>query len=321
MDKKRSDTVAVLMSAYNESREWLENSIGSILNQTYENLVLYIVNDNPKNKNLSEVLDEFKKKDKRIIVVKNEDNYGLVKSLNIGLRLIKEDYVARMDADDFSKPNRLEIEMAFLRDNALDFVMSGMDIMTNDSDVIPGRVLPDLLPEKISEIQKYTNVSSHPTWLLKKEVYEKLHGYREVCYCEDVDFVLRAIQNGFRIGRVSENLICYRLDPRSVSHINSLEQRKKARFIIKEYRLNRSVEDIDTEHLNEMFDHYSNEEKKAYADILSNIDTATKLLYEKKLCSLAMFFLKETIRNPSFFREVYRAAKEKAIVSSIASKA
>ena len=78
--------VSVIMSVYNEESKWLRQSIESILNQTYSNLEFIIVVDNPECQRINELLLEYKNKDNRIVVLKNEKNIGLVESLNKALR-------------------------------------------------------------------------------------------------------------------------------------------------------------------------------------------------------------------------------------------
>ena len=92
--------LSVVMSIYKEPVEWMRQSIDSILNQTFTDFEFVIVNDNPIRSENRDILDEYSKKDFRIIVLSNDENIGLTKSLNKGLRISKGKYIARMDADD-----------------------------------------------------------------------------------------------------------------------------------------------------------------------------------------------------------------------------
>lgn len=108
MKEKEDPVVSVLMSVYKEKKEWLEESINSILNQTFENFEFIIVNDNPDGIEQKIILNNYQRLDDRIIVIQNPHNLGLTKSLNIGLKLARGRYIARMDADDISLPLRFE---------------------------------------------------------------------------------------------------------------------------------------------------------------------------------------------------------------------
>ena len=101
MNKK----VSVIMSVFN-GENTLEESIESILNQTYSNLEFLIVDDQSDDKTY-QILENYKNKDSRIKVFKNNENIGLTKSLNILLKQSKGFYIARQDADDISTVDRL----------------------------------------------------------------------------------------------------------------------------------------------------------------------------------------------------------------------
>lgn len=105
--------VSILMSTYNETPKELDESINSILHQTYSNFEFLIINDNPNNCELEETLKTYV--DSRIRIIRNEKNLGLVKSLNAGLKLCEGQYVARMDADDISRQSRIQDELLYLK--------------------------------------------------------------------------------------------------------------------------------------------------------------------------------------------------------------
>ena len=201
-----NNKVAVIMTAYNEKEEWIRKSIESVLQQTYENLHIYILLDNPENDQLKKIREEYAAIDLRITFIINEQNMGLVGALNKLISVVEEKYVARMDADDICDKDRIAKEMQFLEKYNLDFVMCGIDFI-RDEKRENGPSVPTLIGNRFNECEKYGNFATHPTWLLKKEVYDRLEGYRDVKYCEDYDFVLRAIQAGFNCGRLEDVLI------------------------------------------------------------------------------------------------------------------
>ena len=121
--------ISIIMSTYNEEEEWLRQSIESILDQTWKNLELILVLDNPENQKLEEVILQYQAKDPRLVFVKNERNQGLVDSLNKALTLVKGEYVARMDADDICYPKRLEWQYQMMKKTKADFVLSAMDFL------------------------------------------------------------------------------------------------------------------------------------------------------------------------------------------------
>lgn len=109
--------ISVVMSIYNEPEEWLRESIESILAQTFSDFEFIIINDNPERQLNEALLNEYKKKDNRIVIIKNEQNIGLTKSLNKGLRQAKGKYIVRMDGDDISYQERFKIQYLFMEKN------------------------------------------------------------------------------------------------------------------------------------------------------------------------------------------------------------
>lgn len=124
---KMSPFVSVIMSVYNEPEEWLRESINSILGQTFVDFEFIIVNDNPEREDNRRVLGECVRRDERVIVLHNEKNIGLTRSLNRGLEVARGKYIARMDADDISLPVRFEKQVSFLEEH-LDIGVCGANI-------------------------------------------------------------------------------------------------------------------------------------------------------------------------------------------------
>ena len=101
----KKDLISVVMSAYN-SEKFISDSISSILDQTYENWELIIIND-ASSDNTLKIVNQFSEKDPRIKVIDNENNLGLTISLNIGINNLKGVY-CKAGLDDFAEPSRLE---------------------------------------------------------------------------------------------------------------------------------------------------------------------------------------------------------------------
>ncbi|HDR1538683.1 TPA: glycosyltransferase family 2 protein, partial [Pasteurella multocida] len=81
--------------------------INAVINQTYKNLEIIVVNDGSSDSTLSK-LHSLSEKDSRIKIINNSKNLGFISSLNIGIEYVSGDYVARTDADDITKPDWIE---------------------------------------------------------------------------------------------------------------------------------------------------------------------------------------------------------------------
>ncbi|MBQ7031835.1 MAG: glycosyltransferase [Bacilli bacterium] len=190
--KKNKVEVSIIMSEYNTPVELLKESIQSLLNQTFKNFELIIVDDCGKN-DLSKVVKEFN--DDRIIVLKNKKNMGLVASLNKAIKASNSDYLVRMDTDDYSYPNRIELEYNFIKKHP-EYAVVGMQCEFYDGKEIYGK------SHKSGELTKIDLINQtlfiHPSVIMKKEVIEKIGMYPDYQRCEDFALWINLIVEGYR---------------------------------------------------------------------------------------------------------------------------
>lgn len=245
MELNKNNKISVLMCTYQEPLAWIEDAINSILRQTYKNIEMIIIVDDPHNYALIELLKQYENRYSIIKVLINRENVGLVKSLNRGIEYCTGDFIARMDADDISNVNRLEVEMEYLIENDLDLVGSKMEWFYEDRILGVGNICYSHWG--CSEMLKIHSSIAHPTWLLKKELMNKLHGYRNIDACEDYDFLIRAVLSNFKIGNVPQVLLSYRDNPNSISHKKRYSQKEITRYIAKKYKNNVEISLVDLE--------------------------------------------------------------------------
>ena len=248
--------ISVIMSTYKEDERLLRESIESILNQTYRDFEYIIILDYPDNDVHKSVIEEYALKDDRIHFYINEKNMGLTDSLNRGLSLCHGEYIARMDADDISLPDRLERQMKYLEKNHYDLIGGITEMINENGSLLYSIKSVPTDPKKINKALRYSQCIAHPTWLGKKEVFEKNAGYRHMPLCEDYDFTLRAVLNGFVISNLNEAVLKYRMTSNSISRSNLFEQYLYMSYITNEYK-NKGIASVDKayayvqQHLNE----------------------------------------------------------------------
>lgn len=233
MDK---ELVSVIMSTYNEPEIYLKKSIESILNQTYINIEFIIVCDNPENSDIIKILNTYKNTDKRINIIINETNIGLVKSLNKALIKAQGAFIARMDADDIAESERISKQLNYIKINNLDMI--GSAILCIDKNENEIRKIKNM-PRNSNKFKRYiivNNCIAHPTWFGRIEVFKKNKGYRNIPYAEDYDFVLRAIARGFKLGNINQILLKYRIREDSISNKNGLKQFLISEYLVKMYK-------------------------------------------------------------------------------------
>lgn len=215
--------VSVIMSVYKEPIEWLCQSIDSIINQTYNNFEFIIICDNPLYLEGKKLLEEYVKKDSRIVLVFNEENIGLTKSLNKGLSIAHGEYIIRMDADDVSMPNRIEKQIKFMDENP-DIAASGTSAY-----IMRGEKL------KYSRRQTSSNYLlsmcifespiNHPSSIFRRIIDGIEIKYDEKYkYSQDYALWLSLLEK-HKISNVDEPLILYRISDEQISnHSHSIQQ-------------------------------------------------------------------------------------------------
>lgn len=238
--------LSVIMSTYREPEDYIRLSVQSILDQTFTDFEFIIVIDDPENTAMEQWLAEYAARDSRIRIVKNQTNLGLVGALNRALQEAHGEFVARMDADDISLPDRFEKELQYLQEHQLDLVGSLTQRIDENGNELPGVASRHYPPETIMHSLLITDCVPHVSWLLKHEMYTALHGYREIPRAEDYDFLLRALKAGFRVGVCDDCLIHYRNTANGISHSALLQQRLTAKYLLKNYH---RLEHVSTEEI------------------------------------------------------------------------
>lgn len=190
--------ISVIMSVRNAELT-LEDSIFSILNQSYRNIEFLIMDDASEDKTF-EILKKVSGQDKRVKIYRNEVNLGLTKSLNILIKKSKGSYLARQDADDVSLPNRLDRQLFYLI-NKRNEACTTRAFIKNSQKKIPG--LSYYIPINLSI--KFKNPFIHGTLMIKREVMYKLGLYNEFFYySQDYYLFKKLIKNKFKIKNINE---------------------------------------------------------------------------------------------------------------------
>ena len=224
------------MSTYKEPLNYIDQSINSILNQTYKDFEFVIVVDNPENKEHIKYIQDRMRNDTRIRLSINERNLGLTKSLNKAITLTKGEFIARMDADDIAELDRLECQLAYLTANNLDLVGCNIRDIDENGDFIYESGTH--YPTNDAIIKKYLRINSaipHPTWLVRKSVYVESGLYCDFPACEDYEFLTRIAIDGKQLGNVFEPKLRYRINNTGISCSKKVSQKTSFYYVRKNY--------------------------------------------------------------------------------------
>ena len=208
--------VNVVMPVYNNEK-YLREAVESILAQTFRDFELIVVNDGSTDGSIT-VLEEYRQRDRRVVIHNHSKNQGIVAALNRGIRMGRSKYIARMDADDISLPNRLEVQSQFLNSHPnIGLVGSGARLINSTGRVI-GYQSVVTGPLNLQWNLLFNNPLIHPSVILRREVLEKMSPYysAEFIGAEDYDLWTRmALSTQFE--NINTPLIKYRLHPLSTT--------------------------------------------------------------------------------------------------------
>lgn len=222
--------VSVLMGTYNERKKaYVAAAIDSILNQIFRDFE-FIICDDGSEMEFYMWLRQYCRKDGRIRLLRNKHNHGLAYTLNRCLRHATGAYIARMDADDIAMQRRLEEQMRFLKEHK-EYAMAGCSAYMIGEQGIWGVRRLEEIPVRESFLD--TSPFIHPTVCIRKEILEKLHGYRQdpaVIRAEDYELFMRMYAKGYRGYNLQEVLFQYREEKDSY-------RRRKYRYRFHEARV------------------------------------------------------------------------------------
>ncbi|MDO0824921.1 glycosyltransferase [Desulfosporosinus nitroreducens] len=201
--------VSVVMSVYN-AEKYLRQAVDSILNQTFEDFELIMIDDDSSDCS-ADILQEYKDQDERVILLKNENNLGLTKSLNRGLAIAKGEYIARMDADDISAPERFTKQVDYLDQHPDYSFVSCIGCYINENG---NREQLRLFPEANEEIYAMmpkVDAVMHPGVMFRKDDIEKIGNYCEdFRVVQDYDLWFRGMAAGYKFYNIQEPLVLFR---------------------------------------------------------------------------------------------------------------
>lgn len=199
-----TNLVSVVLPAYNAA-QFIRPAINSILNQSYSDLELIVIDDGSTDGTL-EIIKSLQEKDSRIEIISRE-NRGLVRSLNEGVATARGEFIARMDADDISDLDRIKKQIIYIRERGLD--LCGTYIRTF------GFCLPSLrkypITSKGANLQlAFNSCFAHPTIIARADILKENPYSESFQKIEDYELWTRLALKGYRFGNLPEVLLNYR---------------------------------------------------------------------------------------------------------------
>lgn len=230
--------ISVICCFYNEDNKYVHEAIDSIIHQTYKNLEIIFVLDNPTNTALQQILAEYTAKDNRITTIVNTCNIGLPQSLNKAIDSCTGSYIARMDGDDISELNGISSQFHFMTNNP-DVDLCGSDALIIDENSRILGIYKKLRTDFSQKVMlRHASINLiHPTWFGKTSLFKKIR-YRSFWHVEDYDFLLRSYANGATFANIQQPLLQTRINQSaiiSISRLNAYQQYRNATIARKQF--------------------------------------------------------------------------------------
>ena len=222
--------ISVIMGVYNQwNLEQFNLAVDSVLKQTFRDFEFIIYNDGSDPK-VSDYINSLSDRDERIVVIGQEKNHGLAFSLNECIDIAKGKYIARMDADDISLPDRFQIQYDFLERNTQYYWCGCNAQLIDDRGVWGERIMPQY-PDKHDYLMFSPYI--HPSVMYRAELFKHTTGYseaRETLRCEDYEMFMRLYQLGYKGYNIQSVLFQYREDANSF-------KRRKFKYRVNEMKI------------------------------------------------------------------------------------
>ena len=211
-----SPAISIVLPVYN-SGQYLAETINSLLAQTFTDFELIIIDDGSTD-NSTEIISGYA--DKRIRLLRNERNFGLIYTLNKGVELAKGKYIARIDGDDICAPDRLERQLYYFQQDPSVAVVASTVTFIDASGAETGTWPLDretTTSRQIKNRMPWENCIAHPSVMIDTAVARTYHYSTSQLHAEDYDLWLRLLADGQKIEKISEPLLYYRVHGTSIT--------------------------------------------------------------------------------------------------------
>lgn len=224
------------------AERFLEQSVRSILDQTFREFELIVVDDMSTDRT-AEILHSFH--DDRIIHVVSEVRLGLPESLNKGIHLARAEYIGRMDADDIADRQRLEIQYQFLVDHPDVGIVSTKILLINRKGHTTGKWGREYTPEEIYYLLHFSNILGHSTIMGKKSIFLEFGGYNSHFDRIEDFYLWQKISERYALFLIPRYLLRIRVHEESVSLKNFITQQTLLENLVRKRLESLLGEEID----------------------------------------------------------------------------
>lgn len=215
-------TISVVLPVYNGAK-YLAEALDSILEQSYSDFELIVIDDGSTDESLS-ILEDYQRQDSRLRLISRE-NRDLATTLNESIDMARGEWVARMDQDDIALPHRLESQLLWLKKSGADIAGSWVKCFGSWDQRTTKAYRTD---QAIKVDMLFKSPFVHPSVMMRTSLVRSLRYDRAAEKAEDYDLWVRAAQAGWIMTNVPEVLLLYRKHSTQISTMSSARQLRVA---------------------------------------------------------------------------------------------
>lgn len=204
--RKMDELVSVIIPSYKRQKALVERAMRSVLEQSYQNVQLVLIDDNAKPElasyraELTALVEELD--DERVLYIQNEENLGGAGARNEGINHARGEYVTFLDDDDEYLPQKIEQQLVFMKENCLDVCFGKLCIYNEEDKLIDVRE-HELASFDKTYLTKYhvkKHITGTPTFMLKKSVLEEIGGFEIVPMGQEYYLMQKILQTNAKLG-------------------------------------------------------------------------------------------------------------------------
>ncbi len=236
--------VSIIIPSYKRPAAFVKRAVDSALKQTYENIEVVVVDDNPPDSSAREalgVLLETYKGDSRVRALINPQNMGGSEARNEGVKAAQGEYLAFLDDDDEFQPKKTEVQLAFMLGNGLDMSFSDFKLVDDSGRVVDYREFSDIPAFDKESLFKYhmlRHMTGTSTFMYRAEALRRIGGFQRAVTGQEFYLMQRTIEQGLKIGYLpGDFIIAHYHDegrissgPGKIKGVNALYEFKKGYF-------------------------------------------------------------------------------------------
>lgn len=216
--------VSVIIPTYKRDSKYLMRAIRSIQEQTYNNVEIVIVDDNPPEstfrKDIIKFMQQFKQ-DPNIVYFENPYNMGGALARNQGIFQASGEYITFLDDDDEYMPRKIEKQVSFMMANSCDMSFTDLKLVNNNKQIVDYRKYDNLTSFDKLTLLKYhlmRHLTGTPTFMYKALKLKEIGGFEDVKMGQEFYLMLKSIESGLKICYLKDcDVIAYRHNAGGIS--------------------------------------------------------------------------------------------------------